>query len=87
MSRLRIEIDRLEVSVPDWPAAADAAVLDGLDAELRARLEQIRWGGSIAGLLEIAELSIAGSALPADPAALRAAIADALATAVSGRWV
>ena len=78
MRRLRIEIDRLQVSAPGMAPATAAAALSGLAADIEARLERTPLGGGIRARLEVDQRSIGQLGAPRDAAALRAAIAEGL---------
>jgi hypothetical protein len=78
MSKLRLEIDRLDVTLHGLPQTMAKDAIAGLGAELRARLARARWTDAPAAPLAIDKLSISEVASAPDAAGLRAAIAQRL---------
>ncbi|MFN3324552.1 MAG: hypothetical protein ACK5AZ_13730 [Bryobacteraceae bacterium] len=79
MSTLRIELNRIRLTLHGVsPAVAEAAVA-GLDAELRLRLADAPWSTARPISIDVPSVSVRAVAPVGDAAALRAVIADQLA--------
>lgn len=78
MKSLRVEVDRLNVTLDGFPTASAEEAMAGFEHQLQSALERVSWSAPAGPQLIIRDVTIPPLEAPVDAAALRAAIVDRL---------